>query len=102
MIQASKRTLAEPGVIDDSPTPNLRSYGEIAAMLADRDGSDVSAERVRHICRAAERKIAHALWNDPVVRKLLTSGCSSQRLVVAETAHDKADDHHGTEATDRV
>jgi hypothetical protein len=92
VIQGFQGTFYGPDVKDDSATPSLRSYGEIAAMLADRDGSDVSEERVRQICGAAERKIARALWNDPVVWKLLTSPCLSQSVVDSKTAHDKAGD----------
>jgi hypothetical protein len=100
VIQASQRTFAGLGVKDDAPMPSLRSYGEIAAILTDRDGSNVSEEQVRQICGAAERKIARALWNDPVVWMLLTSRCSAQSLVDSNTAHDKADDRQARPVRD--
>jgi len=101
VIQASQRTFAGPGVKDDSPTPSLRSYGEIAAILSDRDGSSISEECVRQICGAAEKKIARALWNDPVVRMLLTRRCPSQSLVDAKTGQDRADDRQARAVADR-
>lgn len=38
--------------------PKLRTFAEVAQLMAERHGWKVSAVRVRQICSRAERKIA--------------------------------------------
>lgn len=80
VIQGIQRTSEEPGV--DGATPGMRSYGEVAALLTDRD---VSAERVRHICEAAERNIPRALLADPEFQATqFGTSCLSHRMHARE------------------
>jgi hypothetical protein len=45
----------------------VRTYRQIAEMLAKREGKPISPDRVAHICRAAELKIIDALRADTVL-----------------------------------
>ena len=47
----------------------VRTYRQIAAVLEERDGRPISADRVAHICKKAEMKLTHALRADPVLGK---------------------------------
>lgn len=51
---------------DESSSPVLRTYRQIAGILKERGIAAISPERVRQICRAAEMKIVHALVDEPV------------------------------------
>jgi len=76
VIQGIQSTSGEPGV--DGATPGMRSYGEVAAPLTGRDDS---AERVRHICEAAERQTPRALLADPGFQATqFDTSCLSHRM----------------------
>ena len=53
--------------------PEVRSYQEIARILAEREGASISSAEVEQMCRTAERKIAHATRTDPVIDHWLAS-----------------------------
>ncbi len=42
----------------------VRSYSEIAAILTEREGVDISPQQVKQFCRRAERNLARALLAD--------------------------------------
>jgi len=46
--------------------PRQLTYGEIAHILTEREGRDISAEHVRRLCGTAQKKIASALLQDQV------------------------------------
>ena len=58
-------------------TPALRSYRQIARILAERDGTAITQALVRRMCQAAERTIARALLADPVIRERFFPGVSA-------------------------
>ncbi len=49
-----------------APVQKQRTYGEIATILTEREGRDISPEHVRRLCGTAQKKIASALLKDPV------------------------------------
>lgn len=50
-------------------TPVARSYQEIAEVLTEREGKQISPAEVRELCRAAERKLADAVRADPILHQ---------------------------------
>ena len=53
----------------------MRTYREIADILAEREGTPTSPQSVAQICRMAEMKILHALLvADQVIRGRLHRG----------------------------
>ena len=53
--------------------PAVRSYREIARILAEREGASISPAEVGQMCRTAERKIADASRTDPVIDQWLAT-----------------------------
>jgi RNase P subunit RPR2 len=52
-------------------TPVARSYQEIAEVLSEREGRQISPEEVRELCRGAERKLTDAARADPIIDQWL-------------------------------
>lgn len=52
-------------------THAVRSYEQIAQILAKRSGMRLTPARVAYTCRTAEQKIAQALLSDPIFREQL-------------------------------
>lgn len=51
--------------------PAIRSFEEIAQILTQREGTDISPADVGRICRDAERKLGGALRDEPAIRRWL-------------------------------
>ncbi len=58
--------------------PALRTYRQIARILAKQEGTTVTAAHVRRMCRAAEIKLASALLSDPVLHAWLSCGVAAE------------------------
>ena len=58
-------------------TPAVRTYQQIAQILAERDGTPVSPALVEDVCQAAEMRILQALIADPVLRELLRADAAT-------------------------
>lgn len=52
-------------------TVPVRSYREIARVLAEREGIALTQARVGQLCRSAELKLVRILMADPLVRARL-------------------------------
>jgi hypothetical protein len=57
--------------------PAVRSYRQIARILAERDGTAITHAMVRRMCQAAERAIARALLANPAIRARFFPGVSA-------------------------
>lgn len=51
----------------------IRSYRQIAEVLARHSSAPVTPTRARQWCREAERSLARALRSDPIIRAWLDS-----------------------------
>ena len=56
------------------PATALRTYQQIAEVLAERDGTAMTQAHVARMCRAAEMKIALLLLADPAIRERYRPG----------------------------
>jgi len=68
MDAMKKETCDKYDEIQSSNVGARRTYVEIASILAEREGSPISSERVRQICQEAHTKIARALLADAEFR----------------------------------
>jgi hypothetical protein len=71
MHRLSDTASNQPTAEYDPTTPAIRSYREIARILAERDGTAITQALVGRMCRAAEMKLASALLADPEVHARL-------------------------------
>lgn len=60
-------------------TAFVRTYRQIAELLAEREGAPIDLARVKQICRTAESKLVHAMLADPVIGEWLGPGAARVR-----------------------
>ena len=63
--------------------PVLRTYRQIAKILEARDGALISPARVREICQAAEKKIAHAFVEEPFHEQIVAILAGQEGMLMA-------------------
>jgi hypothetical protein len=64
--------------------PAVRTYRQISAILARREGRPpICPARVRQLCLAAERKLARALLRDPAFREWVSPSTVGPRVRLA-------------------